>query len=208
MRIKPLLVTITAVSALLTTLTACGSDDSSSDAAGFGQLLEGGDSGGKKGTGFKSLAKAGSMAEAARLINGFTRCDNVGSEPYSEYSDSSSDSHPDKKYDEKTFSVTERGYCGRRGATSIFMIKDAKKFQAAYKAEVDRGEGGGNVNSGPVVGQDFAAGSQSEEAMAAMLTPQSGMLMLNCHAEFNPPSGFRKEPALVKGCVLTDYYKD
>ncbi|MEU9303054.1 hypothetical protein [Streptomyces sp. NPDC048269] len=208
MRIKSMITTVTAVTALLT-LTACGGDGSESPALGG---ISGGNEGvpqknggadgsaPKSGTGFKGLPKAGSMAGAARLINGFTKCDQVSPEK-------NSSEAPDAKYG-ATFSVTERGYCGRRNVTSIFMIKDPKAFQTAYKAEVDKGEEGGNVNSGPIIGQDFATGSESEEAMSALLSPQSGLLMLNCHAGFNPPSGYRKEPALVKGCVLTDYYKD
>ncbi|MEV6678511.1 hypothetical protein AB0N09_16865 [Streptomyces erythrochromogenes] len=63
-------------------------------------------------------------------------------------------------------------------------------------------------DSGIVVGQDFAVGSQDADSMSALLQPRAGLLMLNCHPDFKPPSGFRKEPALVKGCVLTDYYMD
>ncbi|MFD8411799.1 hypothetical protein ACFV2Q_08555 [Streptomyces sp. NPDC059650] len=204
----------TALAALLT-LTACGGDDDAAVGSGIAAIggLEGGSgsNGGaaKKGNGlgFKGLVKAGSMAEAARIINGYTKCDRISSTK----SDSSSSDSEDAKYDSKTYSVTERGYCGRRNATTIFMIKDPKVFQAAFKAEVDKDHADGktgNINSGPIVGQDFATGSESSDAMSALLAPGSGMLVLNCHPGFNPPSGFRKEPALVKGCVLTDYYKD
>ncbi|NXY99195.1 hypothetical protein HYE82_33415 [Streptomyces sp. BR123] len=206
----------TALAALLT-LTACGGDD---DAVGSGIAAIGGLEGGngnsgdggnaKKGNGlgFKGLPKAGSMAEAARIVNGYTKCDRISS---TKSDSSTSGSDPDAKYDSKTYSVTERGYCGRRNVTTIFMIKDPKVFQAAFRAEVekDHADGkNGDVNSGPIIGQDFAVGSESSDAMAALLAPGSGMLLLNCHPGFNPPSGFRKEPSLVKGCVLTDYYKD
>ncbi|MFI5637858.1 hypothetical protein ACIA8H_10645 [Streptomyces goshikiensis] len=202
MRIKPLLVT----TATLLALTACGSGDSGVGSIG-GNLADGGAGQGgaapKKGTGFKGLPKAGSMAGAARIINTVTPCPQVRSAPSD---DPSRD--PDAKYG-KSFSVTERGYCGSsRNKNTILLIKDAKVFQAAYKAEVEAGEGGGNVNSGPVIGQDFAAGSESDDTMAALVSPQTGLLILNCHPKFSPPSGYRKEPALVKGCVLTDYYED
>ncbi|MFG2713933.1 hypothetical protein ACGFX2_25735 [Streptomyces goshikiensis] len=204
MRIKPLIVT----TATLLVLTACGSGDSGVGSIG-GNLADGGAGQGgaapKKGTGFKGLPKAGSMAGAARIVNTVTPCPQVRS-TRSEYAEDPS-RDPDAKYG-KSFSVTERGYCGSRDRNVIFLIKDAKVFQAAYKAEVDAGEGGGNVNSGPVIGQDFAAGSESDDTMGALVSPQTGLLILNCHPKFNPPSGYRKEPALVKGCVLTDYYED
>ncbi|MFD7629721.1 hypothetical protein ACFV7Q_27475 [Streptomyces sp. NPDC059851] len=208
----------TALAALLT-LTACGGDDEAAVGSGIAAIggLEGGNgstagNGGaaKKGNGlgFKGLAKAGSMAEAARIVNGYTKCDRVSS---TKSDSSSSSSDPAAEYDTKTYSVTEHGYCGRRNVTTILMIKDPKVFQAAIKAEVDKDHAngkGGNVNSGPIVGQDFAVGSESSDAMSALLVPGSGMLLLNCHPGFTPPSGYRKEPSLVKGCVLTDYYKD
>ncbi len=223
MRIRTLVATATALTALVT-LTACeddgGAPASAGDIASVGGLGGGSGSGndgngsggtGVKGLGFKGLVKAGSMADAARLINGYTKCDRVS--PAKSGSSDSDDPkvNPDAKYDSKTYSVTERGYCGRRNVTAIFMIKDPKVFQAAVKAEADKDHAAGktgNIYSGPIIGQDFATGSESSDAMSALLAPQSGMLVLNCHPGFNPPSGFRKEPALVKGCFLTDYYKD
>ncbi|MEU6755193.1 hypothetical protein [Streptomyces sp. NPDC046685] len=156
----------------------------------------------KNGTAFQQLPRAGTMAAAARFVNGFTKCD-----PISTDRGSGGPSQGPAEYG-PSYSVTEVGYCGRRNVTTLYMIKDAKVFQTAFKAEVDAKKGSGNPNSGIVVGQDFAMGSESSEAMSALLKPQAGLLMLNCHPAFNPPSGFRKEPALVKGCVLTDYYKD
>ncbi|MCJ1679148.1 hypothetical protein MTF65_17740 [Streptomyces sp. APSN-46.1] len=217
MRITPLLAAATAVAALFA-LTACGGDDAAAPADGDIAMIGGvtggagaGAGGGgakapKKGTGFKGLPKAGSMAGAARIINGFTPCGQVSTTRSGYGGNPSSD--PDAKYG-TSYSVTERGYCGgRRERSAIFMIKDPKAFQAAIKAEIEAEEGGGNPNSGPIIGQDFATGSESADANSALLSPQSGLLMLNCHPDFKPPSGYRKEPALVKGCVLTDYYKD
>ncbi|MFG2879558.1 hypothetical protein ACGFYU_31885 [Streptomyces sp. NPDC048337] len=228
MRIKSMITTVTAVTALLTLATACGGGGNpaiggiggDSVAGGTGHANGVGDGGPdegtlenptknggvngnapKDGTAFQKLPKAGTIAAAARFVNGHTKCTEITTtkDGY-EYWDE------DAKYDGK-YSVTERGSCDR-GDTRIFMIKDPKVFQAAFKAEVDAKEGKGNPNSGIVVGQDFTVGSTRSTAMAALLKPQAGLLMLNCHPDFKPPSGFRKEPALVKGCVLTDYYKD
>ncbi|GLX41303.1 hypothetical protein Sros01_73760 [Streptomyces roseochromogenus] len=182
MRIKSIITTVTASAALLTLTTACGGD------------------GPDEGTAFQKLPKAGTMAAAARLINGFTECGQVSTSPGEDGPSEDAKMGP-------AYTVTETGYCGRRNVTTIVMIKDPKAFQKAFKAEMEK-NGGGNPNSGIVVGQDFAVGSQKADAMSALLQPQAGLLMLNCHADFNPPSGYRKEPALVQGCVLTDYYKD
>ncbi|MFD9373148.1 hypothetical protein ACFWA6_36385 [Streptomyces sp. NPDC060020] len=229
MRFKPLIITVSAAAALLS-LTGCGGGDNpplggvggDSVAAGANGAANGTGDGGpdegtlenptknggvnggapKDGTAFQKLPKAATMAAAARFVNGFTPCDPVKAIP----AGSKSSTGPDEKFFQAG-TVTERGTCGSRGRTSIYMIKDAKAFQTAFKAET-AAEQGGNPNSGIVIGQDFAMGSESSDAMSALLTPQAGLLMLNCHADFNPPSGFRKEPALVKGCVLTDYYVD
>ncbi|OKK16064.1 hypothetical protein AMK16_25390 [Streptomyces sp. CB00455] len=157
----------------------------------------------KDGTAFQKLPKAGTMAAAARFINVYTPCDPVSPAD----GENGPSEGPDTEFG-PAFSVTERGYCGRRSVTTIVLIKDPKAFQTAFKARVDAKKDSGNPNSGIVLGQDFAMGSESSDAMSALLKPQAGLLMLNCHPDFKPPSGFRKEPALVKGCVLTDYYKD
>ncbi|WP_051782125.1 MULTISPECIES: hypothetical protein [unclassified Streptomyces] len=227
---RTLVASATVVAALLT-LTACGGDASGGSGgsspviggpgadSGTGADTDGGPHEGtlenptknggvngnapKDGTAFQKLPKAGTMAAAARFINGYTPCDPVKPTP----ADGKPSEGPDTMFG-PAFSITETGYCGRRGITTIVLIKDAKAFQTAFKAEVDSGKGGGNPNQGIVVGQDFAMGSESSDAMSALLTPQAGLLMLNCHPDFKPPSGYRKEPALVKGCVLTDYYVD
>ncbi|MET7621699.1 hypothetical protein [Streptomyces sp. NPDC005408] len=37
---------------------------------------------------------------------------------------------------------------------------------------------------------------------------KSQLLMLNCNPSFAAPSGYKKEKALVEGCVLTDHLGD
>ncbi|AWZ07042.1 MULTISPECIES: hypothetical protein [unclassified Streptomyces] len=205
MRMKSLLASSAAVAALLT-LTACddGGGTGNPSLGGIGAPNGSNGSASSKGTGFKGLPKAGNMAGAARIVGMYTDCKQV--RPLLDsYNGSKAD--PDAEYD-KSYSVTERGYCDSRGRTSIFMIKDAKAFQTAYKAEVDKEKGSGNRDTGPVIGQDFATGSEDADVMIAMVAPHTGLMVLNCHADFSPPSGYRKEPALVKGCVLTDYFKD
>ncbi|MGW6575410.1 hypothetical protein ACWGAN_25070 [Streptomyces sp. NPDC054945] len=223
MHTKSFIASAAAVAALLL-LTACGGGDNPTvGGIGSGAGADTGTDGGphegtldnptknggvngsapKDGTAFQRLPKAGTMAAAARFINGYTPCDPVSPTP----KNGGPSEGPDTKFG-PSFSVTETGYCGRRSVTTIVLIKDAKAFQTAFKAETDARKGSGNPNQGIVVGQDFAMGSESSDAMSALLKPEAGLLMLNCHPNFNPPSGFRKEPALVKSCVLTDYYQD
>ncbi|MFJ6780819.1 hypothetical protein [Streptomyces yangpuensis] len=222
MRTRSLLASATAVTALLT-LTACGSGENQSlggigSDTGTGARTDGGPdegtlanptkNGGAMGnapegiTAFQKLPKAGTMAAAARFIGGFTDCGQVSAD-YGEDGPTGLDAAFNK-----AGTVTETGYCGRQNRTTIILYKDAKAFQTAFKAEMAKQGNKGNPDGGIVVGQDFAMGSQDADSMSALLQPQAGLLMLNCHPGFKPPGGFRKEPALVKGCVLTDYYKD
>ncbi|MFD9306764.1 hypothetical protein ACFWCB_29560 [Streptomyces sp. NPDC060048] len=230
MRVRALLTTVTTVTALLV-LTACGSGDGDGDGAaakGLGAIggVSGGDGSGdggdmegtlenptknggvsgnapKDGTPFQKLPKAGTMAAAARYVNGFTKCPTVGTEP----TDDESPDKEDKAYD-ATWSVTEHGYCGR--GTRIFLFKDAKTFQASYKNHLDKQlkeSPNTGLSGGFLLGQDFAVLAESDSAIASMTKP-GGLLILNCHPKFTAPSGYVKAEGLVKGCVLTDYFND
>ncbi|MFB8395397.1 hypothetical protein [Streptomyces yangpuensis] len=231
MRTTSLLAPAAAVTALLT-LTACGSGENQSlggigsgtgtsagSGTGTGGTTDGGPDEGtlenptknggvngnapKDGTAFQKLPKAGTIAAAARFVNGFTKCAEITTTQAGyKYWDQDV-----ARYGEN-FSVVERGSCDE-GDTRIFMIKDMKKFQTAYKEDITKkaSENRGSSTTGVVIGQDFTVGSTRSTAMAALIEPRAGLLTLNCHPEFKPPSGFRKEPALVDGCVLTDYRK-
>ncbi|MEU7551655.1 hypothetical protein AB0B01_04695 [Streptomyces sp. NPDC044571] len=213
MRITPSLATATAVTALFA-LTACGSGDGSNREAaaivgggvgGVGAGSAGGEGSGvapKDGTRLQQLPKAGSMAAAARFVGGYTRCSSisVGPDNYEYFEE-------DQKYD-ASWSVTERGSCGK--GTRIFKFKDAKTFQAAYKAQLDRElkeSPNRGLKGGFLVGQDFAVIATSSSAVSSLAKP-GGLLILNCHPKFTAPSGYVKELAQVKGCVLTDYVND
>ncbi|MFD9337949.1 hypothetical protein ACFWBF_26640 [Streptomyces sp. NPDC060028] len=224
MRIKSLLTTVIAVTALLP-LTACGSGADQAIGGIGGDSVVGGTGEGdggpnegtldnptknggvngnapKNGTAFQQLPKAATMAAAARYVNGYTKCTSVATDKNDyEYWDD------DAQYDAK-WSVTERGDCGK--GTRIFMLKDPKAFQAAYKASIDAelaADPKKGINGGFAVGQDFAVIATSRNAITAMTKP-GGLFILNCNPNFAPPSGYVKEKALVSGCVLTDYFKD
>ncbi|MET9698904.1 hypothetical protein ABZY31_18525 [Streptomyces sp. NPDC006529] len=228
MRITSALASGAAVTALLV-LTACGGASTGASGSGGGDVgvvggigADGGSDGDgmegtlenptrnggvngnapKDGTPFQQLPKAGTMAAAARFVGGYTRCPSVSTEPTDDESPAD-----DAKYD-AGWSVTERGYCGR--GTRIFMVKDMKKFQAAYKADLDKERAQSpdrGLTGGFLIGQDFAVLATSDNAITAMARP-GGLLILNCHPGFTAPSGYVKTNAQAKGCVLTDYYND
>ncbi|KOY53442.1 hypothetical protein [Streptomyces sp. XY332] len=208
MRIQRLVAVSTAALLCLTALTACGSDEGKDSLNDYldnqAPAKNGGTDGlgGSDGNGKAGLPKAGSMAKAAQIVNGYGDCSDISTDPHDD------DFFPgDETYDSK-WAVSERGACGK--GTRIFMIKDLKTFQATYKAELDadRKESPNKGHRGKfLLGQDFAVLPDQKPVIRNAIKP-GGLLILNCHPDFNPPSGYRKDPALVKGCVLTDYFED
>lgn len=222
MRTKQLL-TVT-VAALLS-LTAC-SGDGDDPTAGADPVLEGmtqgqgADGGGPNegtlenpsrnggvngsapddATGFASLPVAVSMKTAAGYVGGLALCDELATDPEDErFYDA--DSRIDGGW-----GVSERGVCGsRREPIRIFMVKDMKKFQASYKAELDqkRQENpSAGMDGGFAIGQDFAVITADSDAANALSGAE--LLILNCNPSLSVPSGYSKEKALVDGCALTD----
>ncbi|MCX5152133.1 hypothetical protein OHB36_36285 [Streptomyces sp. NBC_00320] len=208
MRIQRLVSVATAALLSLATLTACGSGSGASSIDGSLGNPAPAKNGGTDGlrapdqNGKAGLPKAGSMANAAQIVNTYADCNDLSTDPHDD------DFFPgDETYDQK-WGVTERGACGR--GTRIFMFKDLKTFQARYKAELDedRKESPNKGHRGKfLLGQDFAVLPDQKPVIRNAIKP-GGLLILNCHPDFNPPSGYRKDPALVKGCVLTNYFED
>ncbi|MFK4221683.1 hypothetical protein [Streptomyces sp. NPDC019890] len=228
MRTKPL---FTAAAALFV-LTACGSgggmtpqDAVNGAGAGTGQSQGDNPADPKEGTlenptknggvngsapdgatGFDGLPVAGSMKAAFDYVATYSRCKDLGTRPDDErfYS---GDSEKDAGW-----GVTERGVCStghREEWTRIFMVSDMKKFQGAYKADLykqfkDDPEAG--LNGGFAIGQDFAVVAVGDDEVRGL--GQSQLLILNCNPSFAVPSGYKKEKALVEGCVLTDFTGD
>ncbi|MFE9845267.1 hypothetical protein [Streptomyces goshikiensis] len=191
----------------LTAVTACGSDGAPLDGSlgNPAPAKNGGTDGGFDGdgkAGAPALPKAGSMAKAAQIVARYADCSDLSTDPQDD------DFFPgDEIYDQK-WGVTERGACGK--GTRIFMFKDLKTFQARYKTELDedRKESPNRGHRGKfLLGQDFAVLPDQKPVIRNAIKP-GGLLILNCHPDFNPPSGYRKDPALIKGCVLTNYFED
>lgn len=76
---------------------------------------------------------------------------------------------------------------------ALLVVPDMKKFQTAARSSGDEF----------LVGENFAVVPVGDEAIRSL--QQSGLRFLTCDADLAVPSGFEKEPALVDGCVLTNY---
>lgn len=76
---------------------------------------------------------------------------------------------------------------------ALLTVSDMTKFQTAAKANGDEFAIGENIAFVPVGDEQVEALSNSE------------LVFLSCDPVFAPASGYRTEPALVDGCVLSDY---
>ncbi|MEV6261295.1 hypothetical protein AB0M42_11160 [Streptomyces sp. NPDC051784] len=105
---------------------------------------------------------------------------------------------PDEDIPEETgatWGIKERAICFnvKGNYVRLMSIDDMRNFQTQAK----------RVGGGYLVGKDFAVDS------ATSLTrddfKESGLLQLVCDPEEQIPSGYKKQKALVEGCVLTDF---
>jgi hypothetical protein len=71
-----------------------------------------------------------------------------------------------------------------------------KKFQTELKK--------GAPAEGFLIGMDFAVVPGGDETIRDLKA--SDLKYMTCDPEFKMPSGYKSEPALVDGCVLTDYF--
>ncbi|MEV1065480.1 hypothetical protein [Streptomyces sp. NPDC050263] len=194
MRIKRALA-IGATLVALTAVGACGSDDKAqnsggeSPAAGLSGVL-GQDAGG-------GLPKASDMASIAYYLNKYTSCLNLqtGADYDADHEGGDKAWGADKAAD-PSWGIKERGACSDASGDLITLLSvaDMKKFQTAAKANNDQF----------AIGQDFAVVPVGSQAIQEL--QKSELLFLTCDPDFSAPSGFQKSPALVDGCVLSDYF--
>ncbi|MEU4931442.1 hypothetical protein AB0G54_33875 [Streptomyces yokosukanensis] len=187
-----------AVGALLVmsaSMAACGNDGGSGngDSDGDGKATGGGAAKG-------GLPSASSIADISDYLNQHGAC--LDLQPGDEYDAGSLAGHdpawgiPDDR-GAAVWGVRERYVCRDNydDSTTLALV-DMKKFQGALKTS--------GVTSGVLVGQDFLVvpgGSETGRDLKA-----SGLKYLTCDPKFTMPSGYKKEPALVDGCVLSDYF--
>lgn len=113
------------------------------------------------------------------------------------------------KKEAAAWSIKEEGVCGEDWTNSylVYMPSDMRAFQQRYKEYVlgnDRSGGSSSLTSGRfLIGEDFAVDPAGKIRDSGLLA--TGLLLLNCDPGLKVPSGHTERPALVDGCVLTDY---
>ncbi|MFD0359669.1 hypothetical protein ACFVHW_38935 [Streptomyces sp. NPDC127110] len=149
-------------------------------------------------------AAPATLAEAQAYIRKYTPCEDLSSDP--------NDSRVNLSgYNPVgTSGITERGVCSgekAQGEIVIHMISDMKANQQAEKDHVTKRLAEGYWDAGlydPVFyGKTFTAFSRKTETALALA--KSDLRALVCNPDFTVPEGYKKEKALVDGCVLTDF---
>ncbi|MFI5872258.1 hypothetical protein ACIBAH_07405 [Streptomyces sp. NPDC051445] len=193
--------------ALLAMLSGCGSDSESGSGTKTGADSVVGSGGGSEtgadgaGTGGDTgqstaagLPQAADTASVADYLNQYTPCQDVATGD--EYDDGhDGDAWGTDESEDPAWSIEERAVCtdGSGRPIALLVVPDMKKFQTAAKSSGDEF----------LVGENFAVVPVGDEAIRSL--QQSGLRFLTCDADLAVPSGFEKEPALVDGCVLTNY---
>ncbi|MFD9436488.1 hypothetical protein [Streptomyces sp. NPDC060002] len=200
MRLSRSLATGAAALTLLATLSGCGSDSESGSGAKTGaDSVFGSDGSGSSGDGTEQttaggLPKASDTASIASYLNEYTPCQDVATgDEYDSGNDG--DAWGTDESEDPAWGIEERAVCtdGSGRPIALLTVSDMNKFQTAAKASGDEF----------LVGADFAVVPVGDEAIRGL--QQSDLRFLSCDADLVVPSGFEKEPALVDGCVLTNY---
>ncbi|GHB64092.1 hypothetical protein GCM10010347_37640 [Streptomyces cirratus] len=146
----------------------------------------------------------GSIIEAQQYVRQFTSCEDLSGEP----------DDPRLPTSEFTrvgqWSVTQRGVCSDRpahGELVFYVASDMKEFQERYKQKVmdaiKGGDGASGLNSRVFVGKGYVV--TPTQTKSALALARSDLRILTCNPTFAVPKGYKKEKALVEGCVLSDF---
>ncbi|MGW2489404.1 hypothetical protein ACWCV9_19620 [Streptomyces sp. NPDC001606] len=157
----------------------------------------GGGGGDKKGGGSASdLPSATTVAAAAKYVGQYTTCGNTQSgTAYDNNTESNQSWGAGGEAEDPSWGIKERAVCEDKSGTPITLLltPDMKKFQTALKKH----------HKQMLVGADFAVVLMDADAIQGMR--KSKLKFLSCEPNFSVPGGYTKEPALVDGCVLTNY---
>ncbi|WP_406179037.1 hypothetical protein [Streptomyces sp. NBC_01006] len=160
------------------------------------------------------LAKVAGTDELVRLISNATTCTSASTKPkdttFSDIDDSSEGAAVDIARTNATWGIKERVTCDGRDACvnghELLVISDMARFEAAFKARqaADLAAGEGHTRTRWFIGQNFAArifATDSDERDMLSL----GALGLNCAPHYAAPPQSTTQPAIVEGCILTNY---
>ncbi|WP_406181499.1 hypothetical protein [Streptomyces sp. NBC_01006] len=151
-----------------------------------------------------SAAPEGPLAEAQRYVRQYGSCEDLSAAP----------DDPRLPADDLTkagqWSVTERGICSdkpERGEIVLSVPSDMKEFQTRYKQyvmdKIAGGDGAYGLNSRVLVGKGFVAAPTRTKTALALV--RSELRVLTCNPTAPVPKGYKREKALVEGCVLSDF---
>ncbi|MET9960121.1 hypothetical protein ABZ128_13885 [Streptomyces sp. NPDC006326] len=156
------------------------------------------------GTASGQAAPEGPLAEAQRYVRQYTSCEDLSAAP----------DDPRLPSDDLTkagqWSVTQRGLCSDKpehGEIVLSIPSDMKEFQTRYKQyvmdKIAGGDGAYGLNSRVLVGKGFVATPTRTRTAVALV--RSDLRVLTCNPTAPVPKGYKREKALVEGCVLSDF---
>ncbi|MFD9408984.1 hypothetical protein ACFWBN_18455 [Streptomyces sp. NPDC059989] len=177
---------------------------------------EGPEKPGQPATGSLGLPSAGSLAELKKMVHPHTvDCTNMSTE---DAAVESIDYQPVVKGEHHSWGVEVRAVCGTLGGAQrahnlnwLDLVSDMKTLQTRAKAAqlADLKDDGRlkATASKLLVGKNIAVETNSPSVRLGLYQLQ--FLYLNCEPGFTTaPAGFRLEPSLVEGCVLTNFERD
>ncbi|WP_405979005.1 hypothetical protein [Streptomyces sp. NBC_00158] len=149
-------------------------------------------------------AAPATLAEAQAYVQKYTSCEDLSSDP------NDSRVNLNGYTPVGTSGITARGVCSdkkQQGEIVLSMVSDMKAHQQAEKDHVTKRLDEGYWDAGlydPVLyGKTFTVTAQKTGTNLALV--KSDLRALVCNPDFTVPEGYKKEKALVEGCVLTDF---
>ncbi|MFM9691985.1 hypothetical protein [Streptomyces europaeiscabiei] len=134
------------------------------------------------------LPSASDMASLTKLIDEHGGCRNLEANP-------ADWDYMSEETEDPAWGIKERAYCvdAEGDDVTLLLIDDMKKFQEQSAKD------GAEFQ----VGKNFAVAAVNENTGHALA--EGKLLFMSCDPDFTTPSGYKKLPALVDKCVLSDY---
>ncbi|MEU3914268.1 hypothetical protein [Streptomyces sp. NPDC029721] len=204
MRFKRTLTATAAIASLLTLATAC-EDPAKASPPTASPAASPAATGGASAQASPSAAGAApaTLTEAQAYVQKYTSCDNLSTGPADRVNLAG-------YAPVGAWSVTDRGICSdtkEQDEIVISMVSDMKIHQQAYKDHITKRLDEGYWDAGlydPVFyTKTFTVSAQ--KTGTALALAKSDLRVLVCNPDFSVPEGYKKEKALVDGCVLTDF---